>query len=132
VIGNVLLQGRRGWHRVDRDVVTLPDVVVDDVSGTESYGDTLPRLLRPVVDAMWQAGSALPFRQLRPVELAPVGAGRRLYSVVFGWPTLTSLSQTVRDSSSIRNQIRPAPVTSCGGEEALRLSSLETLCIHRS
>lgn len=41
-------------HFIDRDLLVLPDVVVEGYP--EDYRVELPRLLRPVVDAFWQAG----------------------------------------------------------------------------
>ena len=41
---------RHGVPRIDRDTLLLPDVSV------ESFEVDLPRLLRPVLDALWQAG----------------------------------------------------------------------------
>ena len=43
-----------GWRRFDRDVLLLPDVTVEDFS--INYREDLPRLLRPAVDAFYQAG----------------------------------------------------------------------------
>jgi len=45
---------QRQWRRIDRDIVYLPDVVLNDVE--IDYMVDLPMLLRPVVDAFWQAG----------------------------------------------------------------------------
>lgn len=41
-------------HFIDRDLLVLPDVVIE--SYPQDYRLELPRLLRPVVDAFWQAG----------------------------------------------------------------------------
>jgi len=42
-----------GWKTIDRNVVNLPDVVFDEYC--ESRNE-LPILLRPAIDAFWQAG----------------------------------------------------------------------------
>lgn len=42
--------GRRPMPRIDRDTLLFPDVLV------ESFEANLPRLMRPVVDGLWQAG----------------------------------------------------------------------------
>lgn len=47
-------RSRHSWTRIDRDVVLLPDVIIEGYG--IDYRDDLPRLLRPVVDAFWQAG----------------------------------------------------------------------------
>jgi hypothetical protein len=44
------LSGRRPMPRIDRDTLLFPDVLV------ESFEANLPRLMRPVVDGLWQAG----------------------------------------------------------------------------
>ncbi len=44
------LSSRRPMPRIDRDTVLFPDVLV------ESFEANLPRLMRPVVDGLWQAG----------------------------------------------------------------------------
>jgi len=41
---------RHGIPRVDRDTLLLPDVTI------ETFDADLPRLMRPVLDALWQAG----------------------------------------------------------------------------
>jgi hypothetical protein len=41
-------------HFIDRDLLVLPDVVLE--SYPNDYRVELPRLMRPVVDAFWQAG----------------------------------------------------------------------------
>lgn len=41
---------RRPQMRIDRDTLLLPDVTI------ESFDVNLPRLMRPVLDALWQAG----------------------------------------------------------------------------
>jgi hypothetical protein len=47
---NAYYGGRRPMPRIDRDMLLFPDVIV------ETFEANLPRLMRPVVDAMWQAG----------------------------------------------------------------------------
>lgn len=41
-------------HYIDRDLLVLPDVVLE--SYPRDYRAEPPRLMRPVVDAFWQAG----------------------------------------------------------------------------
>lgn len=50
--GQALWDTRGGWHRIDRDVLLLPDVLLEDYPA----GADLPRQMRPIVDAWWQAG----------------------------------------------------------------------------
>lgn len=56
--GNVL-HDDRGWHRFDRNVILLPDVEIEDVSAIHDYVGTLQRILRPVVDTVWQSAGFL-------------------------------------------------------------------------
>ena len=46
--------GSPGWRTIDRDLLLLPDVVLD--SYEIDYRNDLPRLLRPIIDGFWQAG----------------------------------------------------------------------------
>jgi len=41
------------WSTIDRDVLTLPDVVIE--SFDIDLSDDLPKILRPVMDGFWQA-----------------------------------------------------------------------------
>jgi hypothetical protein len=58
VTGDVMADSS-GWHRFDRDTVLLPDVVIEDVAAIVDFRGTIPRLLRPVADATWQAAGWL-------------------------------------------------------------------------
>jgi hypothetical protein len=42
------------WQSFDRDMLVLPDVVVDNSS--TDYGAGLHRTFRPIIDAFWQSG----------------------------------------------------------------------------
>jgi hypothetical protein len=57
VNGYVMLAGEnyfgQSGHTFDRDMLLLPDVVLD--GPITDYRDELPRLMRPIVDAFWQA-----------------------------------------------------------------------------
>lgn len=48
------IQDAHGWKRIDRDMLNMPDVVVD--SFEIDFRNDLPRVLRPIVDAFWQSG----------------------------------------------------------------------------
>ena len=55
----ILVQGQRSFYagrgsvtRIDRDTLLLPDVTI------ESFDVNLPRLMRPVLDALWQAAGS--------------------------------------------------------------------------
>lgn len=54
--GYLMVAGERfiGHGSFDRDMLLLPDVILD--SYPSDYRDQLPRLMRPVNDAFWQAG----------------------------------------------------------------------------
>ena len=52
--GAKLADSRSANRRIDRDLLVLPDVVLENYP--VEYRSELPRLLRPIVDAFWQAG----------------------------------------------------------------------------
>ena len=52
--GDKLTDSRSTNRQIDRDLLVLPDVVLE--SYPTEYRTELPRLLRPIVDAFWQAG----------------------------------------------------------------------------
>jgi hypothetical protein len=55
VLSGAAIADSRGANRlIDRDLLVLPDIVLE--SYPEDYRHELPRLLRPIVDAFWQAG----------------------------------------------------------------------------
>lgn len=58
VNGYLMIAGERFFghssQQIDRDILLLPDIVLD--AHIQDYRDQLPRLMRPVVDAFWQAG----------------------------------------------------------------------------
>jgi hypothetical protein len=58
VKGYIMLAGEgffeQGRRKIDRDTLVLPDVVLE--AHISESRDQLPRLMRPVIDAFWQAG----------------------------------------------------------------------------